>query len=430
MILKVLGLLFASAVATCAQTATAKKAEDLGVKVEDIAVAENVTIQKEISDLKGFDCKNYLKQNLINFEEENNLVDKDLLNKVKENDTREVSYGFESMLTLDQFTKTTDDSATKLSEFTTDTDTSTKKGVRVITEGPGGGSGGGSGSSVQTYTGHTECYYGPWDLYEFNGHGHTWYIMEKIIPITDVEPTYWWTLDNLSFNNYTWNEFFEFSVNFYSDTGDIRIYAQTTQQFVFGYVNFTYTYRNEVKPAPKPHTTQTTNKTLPTIPCNSNNASYVMNGSLDGYQVIGILLRKDWCINFYNNVTSFLNGSRQRAYGATFDYNAIYDNLNAIAQMYNYDPMTSFSLISIDPGVLATCIGAIAAQIVLVADILTFIFDVLPIVKVILTIAAIVVGVILATMFVCGYFKCGFGLGWAFRVFPWDSKWLCGPINY
>lgn len=160
----------------------------------------------------------------------------------------------------------------------------------------------------------------------------------------------------------------------------------------------------------------TNNQTLPVHSYNSSNVNSSANGKLDDKLFVGIMVTKDACVSFYNTVASFLNN--QVMYAAS----GIKGPANMIIQ----------ALTCVTPALAATVIGSLIAYFsglwTSFCSLFTAGGPVGIIVGTIIGLVGLACIAVLATMFVMGYMRKGFAVGWkVHNLFNWE--WYCGEAN-
>ena len=429
MILKVLGLLFASAAATCAPVANSKKVENLNAKVQDLMAKQEVAIQKQVADLNGFDGKNYIKDRLVDFNAQNELCDADVVELLRGIEFEKGETGINSLLTLDAL----DNSKGNL--LSQSRDSFKREEVSIINDRflPGIEINDGYRDTVVanlTYSGSTMFYFDMSDFYEFNGHGHTWYIMDAWIPVSDVNSSYWWNVENVDHILNTQNDFFEFTVNYYSDTGEFNIHAQTFDLNPTGSVKFTYNYKKQNQPTNSGSGSGQSHNIvdpMPTVEYSEANATTETNGGYNGHAFIGIKLSPDFCAKVYNTFHKlFFNMINHVASGGTPLFQLLKDNYVGILAVIG-------SLGAVGAAVaskISAAISAVTGYLSAIWEVITSIFDAIPILKVVLIIAGVVAAFAIASILVLGAQKKGFICGleicswWPPRV-----EWHCGLLG-
>lgn len=158
-------------------------------------------------------------------------------------------------------------------------------------------------------------------------------------------------------------------------------------------------------------------KFLPIYNCDQNHVTNTINGTLDGIFFLGIMVSRDACINFYNVIANFLNNQvTYSASGVKGPVAMIIEYLKLLAPatmatvtsalIFYFSGLwnTFISMFSAAAGSIGWIVGAITALI-----------------------GAACIST-LVTMFIMGYQKKGFAVGWKVHdIFNWE--WYCGEAN-
>lgn len=156
---------------------------------------------------------------------------------------------------------------------------------------------------------------------------------------------------------------------------------------------------------------------LPIYNYDQNHVTSTTNGTLDGVFFLGIIASRDACINFYNVIANFLNNQvMYSASGTKGPVRIIIESLKVLA------PATmatvTAALISYFSGIWNTFISMFSAPAG-------------PIGWIVGSIIALIGGACISTlvaMFIMGYQKKGFAIGWkVHNIFNWE--WYCGKAN-
>ena len=159
-------------------------------------------------------------------------------------------------------------------------------------------------------------------------------------------------------------------------------------------------------------------KFLPIYNCYQNHVTNTINGTLEGIFFLGIMVSRDACINFYNVIANSLNNQvTYSASGVKGPVAMIIESLKLLAPAATMATVTSaltfyfsglwntfISMFSVAAGPIDWIVGAITALI-----------------------GAACIST-LVTMFIMGYQKKGFAVGWKVHdIFNWE--WYCGEAN-
>lgn len=160
-----------------------------------------------------------------------------------------------------------------------------------------------------------------------------------------------------------------------------------------------------------------TQSLLPIHTYNQNHVTNTTNGTLDGVFFLGIMVSRDACINFYNTIANFLNN--QVVYKVSETKGPVGLVIEALKTL---TPVTfatvTATLISYFSGIWNSFISLFSAA----AGPIGWIVG-----AIIALIGAACISA-LVTMFIMGYQKKGFAVGWkVHNLFNWE--WYCGESN-
>lgn len=156
---------------------------------------------------------------------------------------------------------------------------------------------------------------------------------------------------------------------------------------------------------------------LPIYNYDQNHVTNTANGTLDGVFFLGIMVSRDACINFYNVIANFLNNQvMYSASGTKGPVGIIIEYLKVLVP--STMATVTAALISYFSGIWNTFISMFSAAAGPLGWIVGWII-------------ALIGGAcisILVTMFIMGYQKKGFAIGWkVHHIFNWE--WYCGEAS-